>query len=102
MMSDVRSANVFHTTNSPSSRPFKRTTVLKPNLSNQKVYTTKVKEVSTVGEKWVIAVKSSASWNKAYLADYQDINGGPVAFGGSRGYITGKVKIQTGKLDFED
>ncbi|GJU02065.1 putative ribonuclease H-like domain-containing protein [Tanacetum coccineum] len=28
--------------------------------------------------------------NKAYLADYQDINGGPVAFGGSRGYITGK------------
>ncbi|GKA02699.1 putative ribonuclease H-like domain-containing protein [Tanacetum coccineum] len=40
--------------------------------------------------------------NKAYLADYQDINGGPVAFGGSRGYITGKGKIQTGKLDFED
>ncbi|GKA63177.1 ribonuclease H-like domain-containing protein [Tanacetum coccineum] len=33
--------------------------------------------------------------NKAYLADYQDINGGPVAFGGSRGYITGKGKIQT-------
>ncbi|GJY68210.1 hypothetical protein Tco_0471192 [Tanacetum coccineum] len=32
--------------------------------------------------------------NKAYLADYQDINGGPVAFGGSRGYITGKGKIQ--------
>ncbi|GJW62900.1 ribonuclease H-like domain-containing protein [Tanacetum coccineum] len=28
--------------------------------------------------------------NKTYLADYQDINGGPVAFGGSRGYITGK------------
>ncbi|GJZ90457.1 ribonuclease H-like domain-containing protein, partial [Tanacetum coccineum] len=40
--------------------------------------------------------------NKTYLADYQDINGGPVAFGGSRGYITGKGKIQTGKLDFED
>ncbi|GJU64701.1 putative ribonuclease H-like domain-containing protein [Tanacetum coccineum] len=40
--------------------------------------------------------------NKAYLADYQDINGGPVAFGGSKGYITGKGKIKTGKLDFED
>ncbi|GJY86908.1 hypothetical protein Tco_0500934 [Tanacetum coccineum] len=40
--------------------------------------------------------------NKAYLADYQDINGGPVAFGGSKGYIIGKGKIQTGKLDFED
>ncbi|GJV25077.1 hypothetical protein Tco_1377772 [Tanacetum coccineum] len=141
MMNGVRPANVSNKTNSPSSRPFKRTTVLKTNFSNQKVYTTKVKEVSTVEEKWVIAVKSSASCNgenldttkisspntidnphrtlknkgiidsgcsrhmtgnKAYLADYQDINGGPVAFGGSRGYITGKGKIQTGKLDFED
>ncbi|GJU34868.1 putative ribonuclease H-like domain-containing protein [Tanacetum coccineum] len=31
-------------------------------------------------------------WNKAYLAEFQDFNGGPVAFGGSRGYITGKGK----------
>ncbi|GJT12875.1 hypothetical protein Tco_0859917 [Tanacetum coccineum] len=28
--------------------------------------------------------------NKAYLAEYQDYNGGPVSFGGSKGYITGK------------
>ncbi|GKF94478.1 hypothetical protein Tco_0326523, partial [Tanacetum coccineum] len=28
--------------------------------------------------------------NKAYLAEFQDFNGGPVAFGGSKGYITGK------------
>ncbi|GJX15518.1 putative ribonuclease H-like domain-containing protein [Tanacetum coccineum] len=28
--------------------------------------------------------------NKAYLAEYQDFNGGLVAFGGSKGYITGK------------
>ncbi|GKA82461.1 ribonuclease H-like domain-containing protein [Tanacetum coccineum] len=28
--------------------------------------------------------------NKAYLVEYQDYNGGPVAFGGSKGYITGK------------
>ncbi|GJY31741.1 putative ribonuclease H-like domain-containing protein [Tanacetum coccineum] len=40
--------------------------------------------------------------NKAYLAKFQDFNGGPVAFGGSKGYITGKGKIKTGKLDFED
>ncbi|GKC49416.1 hypothetical protein Tco_1072161, partial [Tanacetum coccineum] len=40
--------------------------------------------------------------NKAYLAEYQDYNGGPVAFGGSKCYITGKDKIKTGKLDFED
>ncbi|GJT89959.1 putative ribonuclease H-like domain-containing protein [Tanacetum coccineum] len=40
--------------------------------------------------------------NKAYLAEYQDFNGGPIAFGGSKGYITGKGKIKTGKLDFKD
>nr|GFA90036.1 putative ribonuclease H-like domain-containing protein [Tanacetum cinerariifolium] len=40
--------------------------------------------------------------NKAYLVDYQDFNGGPVAFGGSKGQITGKGKIQTRKLDFKD
>ncbi|GJS59578.1 hypothetical protein Tco_0654362 [Tanacetum coccineum] len=40
--------------------------------------------------------------NKAYLVEYQDFNGGPVAFGGSKGYITGKGKIKTRKLDFED
>ncbi|GKF22099.1 hypothetical protein Tco_0074421 [Tanacetum coccineum] len=80
MMSDVRSTNVFNKTNSPLTRPFKRTTVLKTNLSNQKGYTAKVKEVSTVGEKWVIAVKSSASckwripgYNKDILSKY---NGG--------------------------
>ncbi|GJY31167.1 putative ribonuclease H-like domain-containing protein [Tanacetum coccineum] len=51
-----------------------------------------------LGEKGKNAVKSS----EAYLAEYQDFNGGPVAFGGSKGYITGKGKIKTGKLDFED
>ncbi|GKA30238.1 ribonuclease H-like domain-containing protein [Tanacetum coccineum] len=30
--------------------------------------------------------------NKAYLADYQDYNGGPVVFGGSKGHITSKGK----------
>ncbi|GKD57520.1 hypothetical protein Tco_1290907, partial [Tanacetum coccineum] len=40
--------------------------------------------------------------NKAYLGEYQDFNGGPVAFRGSKCYITGKGKIKTGKLDFED
>nr|GEX66339.1 uncharacterized mitochondrial protein AtMg00810-like [Tanacetum cinerariifolium] len=42
--------------------------------------------------------------NKSYLTDYQEINGGFVAFGGNAkgGKITGKGKIRTGKLDFED
>ncbi|GJZ77501.1 ribonuclease H-like domain-containing protein [Tanacetum coccineum] len=118
IVNGVRPANVFHKTHSPSSRPFKRTTVLRTNFSNQKVYTAKVKEVSTVGGKWDTAdnphrtlknkgiIDSGCSrhmtGNKAYLADFQDFNGGPVAFGGSKGYITGKGKIKTGKLDFED
>ncbi|GJT79941.1 putative ribonuclease H-like domain-containing protein, partial [Tanacetum coccineum] len=42
--------------------------------------------------------------NKSYLTDYQDYDGGFVAFAGSSkgGKITGKGKIRTGKLDFED
>ncbi|GJS55905.1 putative ribonuclease H-like domain-containing protein [Tanacetum coccineum] len=42
--------------------------------------------------------------NKSFLTDYQEIDGGFVAFGGSpkRGKITRKCKIRTGKLDFED
>ncbi|GJT63530.1 putative ribonuclease H-like domain-containing protein [Tanacetum coccineum] len=72
------------------------------NINKQTVLTstalkvnTVLTSVSTVGEKWVIGgggvVKSQhMTGNKTYLADYQDINGGPVAFGGSRGYITGK------------
>nr|GEW43032.1 hypothetical protein [Tanacetum cinerariifolium] len=41
--------------------------------------------------------------NKAYLADFKEINdGGFVAFGSSRGKITGNDKIRTKKLDFDD
>ncbi|GJX74895.1 putative ribonuclease H-like domain-containing protein [Tanacetum coccineum] len=42
--------------------------------------------------------------NKLYLSDYQDIDGGFVAFGGSSkgGKITRKGKIRTEKLNFED
>ncbi|GJT98654.1 putative ribonuclease H-like domain-containing protein [Tanacetum coccineum] len=42
--------------------------------------------------------------NKSHVTDYQEIDGGFVAFGGNakRGKITGKGKLRTGKLDFED
>ncbi|GJZ62064.1 putative ribonuclease H-like domain-containing protein [Tanacetum coccineum] len=42
--------------------------------------------------------------NKSYLSDYEEINGGFVAFGGSTkgGKITGKGKIKSRKLDFDD
>ncbi|GJV44911.1 putative ribonuclease H-like domain-containing protein [Tanacetum coccineum] len=67
-----------------------------------KAYSQGLKKV----EAQLVAHQQGQLWhmtgNKAYLAEFQDFNGGPVAFGGSKGYITGKGKIKTGKLDFED
>nr|GFC72769.1 ribonuclease H-like domain-containing protein [Tanacetum cinerariifolium] len=42
--------------------------------------------------------------NISYLSDFKELNGGYVAFGGNpkSGKITGKGKIKTGKLDFND
>ncbi|GKB11593.1 putative ribonuclease H-like domain-containing protein [Tanacetum coccineum] len=42
--------------------------------------------------------------NRSYLTDYEEIDGGFVAFGGNSkgGKITRKGKIRTSKLDFED
>ncbi|GJR08268.1 putative ribonuclease H-like domain-containing protein [Tanacetum coccineum] len=50
-------------------------------------YPVKVKEVSNVGGNGTLLVSSSSrhmAGNKAYLADFQDFNGGPVAFGGNQ------------------
>ncbi|GKE01954.1 putative ribonuclease H-like domain-containing protein [Tanacetum coccineum] len=58
----VRPANVLYKTHSPSSRPLKKTTVLRTYFTNQKVNNV-----------------------KAYLAEFQDFKGGPVAFGVSKG-----------------
>ncbi|GJX39326.1 putative ribonuclease H-like domain-containing protein [Tanacetum coccineum] len=95
----VRPANVFHKTHSPYTRSFKKTTVLRTDFSNQKLITAEVNAVSTVGGQRETAVKSSAAhdWKQgANLAEsFQDFNGGPVAFGGSKGYITGKGKVKT-------
>ncbi|GJT07351.1 putative ribonuclease H-like domain-containing protein [Tanacetum coccineum] len=96
----VRPANVFHKTHSPSSRPFKKTTVLRTDFSKQKVNTAKVNAVITVGGKRETAVKPlagcnwrpqrynwhnwmvSKTWtgNKAYLAEFQYFNGGLCCF----------------------
>nr|GEZ76772.1 ribonuclease H-like domain-containing protein [Tanacetum cinerariifolium] len=42
--------------------------------------------------------------NMSYLSDFEELNGGYVAFGGNPkgGKIFGKGKIKTGKLDFKD
>ncbi|GJX62287.1 putative ribonuclease H-like domain-containing protein [Tanacetum coccineum] len=40
--------------------------------------------------------------NKCYLDEYEDYDGGLVSFGDGKGRISGKGKIKTGTLDFED
>ncbi|GJS21570.1 ribonuclease H-like domain-containing protein [Tanacetum coccineum] len=49
-------------------------------------------------------VNTHITGNKSFFTDYQEIDGGFVAFGGSPkgGKITRKGKIRTDKLDFED
>nr|GEW05406.1 hypothetical protein [Tanacetum cinerariifolium] len=47
-------------------------------------------------------IEEHMTGNKAHLADYQEVKGSSVAFRGSNGRITGKRKIKTGRLDFED
>ncbi|GJY27731.1 hypothetical protein Tco_0403498 [Tanacetum coccineum] len=40
--------------------------------------------------------------NKAYLVEYQDYNGGPVAFGGSKGQITGNEQSSLHKVAIKE
>nr|GEZ83232.1 ribonuclease H-like domain-containing protein [Tanacetum cinerariifolium] len=49
-------------------------------------------------------VVSAAKGNMSYLSDFEELNGGYVAFGGNPkgGKISRKGKIKTSKLDFED
>nr|GEZ71810.1 putative ribonuclease H-like domain-containing protein [Tanacetum cinerariifolium] len=49
-------------------------------------------------------VVSAAQGNMSYLSEFEELNGGYVAFGGNLkgGKISGKGKIMTCKLDFDD
>ncbi|GJX81491.1 putative ribonuclease H-like domain-containing protein [Tanacetum coccineum] len=118
IVNEIRPRNNFFKSHSPTRRPFYKTTAPKDNFLNHKLNTAGGKTVSAVGgiretaddpqkalkNKGIIDSGCSRhmTGNKAYLVDYQDYNGGLVAFGGSKGYITGKGKITIGKLDFED
>ncbi|GKC86761.1 ribonuclease H-like domain-containing protein, partial [Tanacetum coccineum] len=107
IVNENRLRNDFHKTHSPIRRSFNRTTAPKTNFSNHKVNTAGVKAdylQRALKNKGIIDSGCSRHMtrNKAYLNEYQDYNGGPVAFKGSKGYITGKGKIKTEKLDFED
>ncbi|GJU93905.1 ribonuclease H-like domain-containing protein [Tanacetum coccineum] len=112
------SSNVFHKSHSSIKRTFYQRTSPKNSDFKEKVNTAKVNNVTTAGTKAVgnpqYALQDQGIFdngcsrhmtrNKSYLTDYQDIDGGFVAFVGSPkgGKITGKGKIRTGKLDFED
>nr|GEW67779.1 ribonuclease H-like domain-containing protein [Tanacetum cinerariifolium] len=65
-----------------------------------------VQGVQETGTKGVIYSGCSRhmTGNMSYLSDFEEINGGYVAFGGNPngGKISSKGKIRTGKLDFDD
>ncbi|GJT74707.1 putative ribonuclease H-like domain-containing protein [Tanacetum coccineum] len=63
--------------------------------------------------KGVNVVKASTCWvwkaknghmtrNKCYLTEYEDYDGGFISFGDGKGRISGKGKIKTGTLDFDN
>nr|GEW94459.1 hypothetical protein [Tanacetum cinerariifolium] len=102
-------------------RHFNQRSVAKTNTFSRKINTAKGKNVTIAGLKAVVNVaegkKENAdqgifdsgcsrhmTGNKSFLTEYQEIDGGFVAFGGSPkgGKITCKGKIRTGNLDFED
>ncbi|GJR00125.1 putative ribonuclease H-like domain-containing protein [Tanacetum coccineum] len=108
--------NAFKRGYSQSSRPFKRHFSNKNNIINTNVNTARLKHTTTrdraVGnpqqkeykEKAVIDSGCSRhmTGNKCYLDEYEDYDGGFVSFGDGKGRISGKGKIKTGLLDFDD
>ncbi|GJW22995.1 putative ribonuclease H-like domain-containing protein [Tanacetum coccineum] len=119
--------------NSPIKRSYFTQPVYRPKDLKPDVKTFGVNNMTTVGTRAVVSkgkvenVLKKAKWgnpeillqdhvvvdsgcsshmtgNKAYLSDYEDFNGGFVAFGSDPkgGKITGKGKIKTTNLDFDD
>nr|GEV03451.1 putative ribonuclease H-like domain-containing protein [Tanacetum cinerariifolium] len=93
-VNEIRPSHNVYKSHSPIRRPFNRTIAPKPNFAQLKVHTAKDKSdnpYQTLKGKCIIDSGCSrhVTRNKAYLVDYQDFNGGHVAFGGSKGQITG-------------
>ncbi|GKB52897.1 hypothetical protein Tco_0903650 [Tanacetum coccineum] len=88
--------NAFHKSNSPIRRSFYKSTAPNTKISNEKVYTIRVNGVNTAGQtagNSQQALKNKGIFdsgcsrhmtgNKDFLTDYQELDGGFVAFGGS-------------------
>nr|GFB35386.1 putative ribonuclease H-like domain-containing protein [Tanacetum cinerariifolium] len=94
---------------SPLRRPFTRHPSSKPSISPLRVTAVKPSAGNpqqALKDKGVIDSGCSRHMteNMSYLSDFEELNGGYAAFGGNPkgGKITGKGKINTGKLDFDD
>ncbi|GJT68237.1 putative ribonuclease H-like domain-containing protein, partial [Tanacetum coccineum] len=100
------SSNVIHKSHSSLKRTFYQRTTPKNSDFKEKVNTAKGNPQYALQDQGIFDSGCSRhmTGNKSYLTDYQDIDGGFVAFAGSPkgGKITRKGKIRTGKLDFED
>ncbi|GKA57354.1 hypothetical protein Tco_0756542 [Tanacetum coccineum] len=117
-------SNVFNRAHSHVRRPFNKFITNKISNLNEKVNTVR-RNVTIDGPKAVVSDKKGHEANvvkasekgvidngcsrhmtgsMSYLSDYEEIDGGFVAFGRDPkgGKITSKGKITTGKLDFED
>ncbi|GJS13553.1 putative ribonuclease H-like domain-containing protein [Tanacetum coccineum] len=100
------SSNVFHKSYSSVKRTFYQRTTPKNSDFKEKGNTAKGNPQYALQDQGIFDSGCSRhmTGNKSYLTDYQDIDGGFIAFARSLkgGKITGKGKIRTGKLDFED
>ncbi|GKE59291.1 ribonuclease H-like domain-containing protein, partial [Tanacetum coccineum] len=108
--------NAFKRGYSQRSRPFNRHFTIKNSIINTNVNIVRVKHTTArdraVGnqqqkeykQKGVIDSGCSRhmTGNKCYLDEYEDYDGGFVSFGDGKGRISGKGKIRTGSLDFDD
>ncbi|GJT90315.1 ribonuclease H-like domain-containing protein [Tanacetum coccineum] len=114
----------------PFNRHFaNKNSIINTNVNTARVKHTTARDRAVVSEnkgKGANVVKASACWgnpqqkeykekavidsgcsrhmtgNKCYLDEYEDYDGGFVSFGDGKGRISGKGKIKTGSLDFDD
>ncbi|GJX42273.1 ribonuclease H-like domain-containing protein [Tanacetum coccineum] len=126
IVNEIRQRNNFYKSHSPIRRPFNKSTAPKANFTNHKVNTAGDKTVSAVRGYRETAVKTSAGCNwrpkRHYWNKVSKYNSGSNSnknddpqkalknkgivdkkmSSSSKGYISGKGKIKTRKLDFED
>ncbi|GJR61764.1 putative ribonuclease H-like domain-containing protein [Tanacetum coccineum] len=109
-------SNAYKKRYSQVTRPFNKYSANKNSIFNKKVNTVKVKDTTArdraIGnphqkeykEKGVIdnGCSRHMTGNKCYLTEYEDYDGGFVSFGDGKGRISGKGKIKTGTLDFDN